>query len=536
VRVLIFHGYLLHGTGSNVYNASLGQALARLGHDVHLLCQDREAAELPWVDAVGIWDGGSLQVETVRDAGHPGSVTAYRPEIGPLLPVFVADRYRGFEVKTFPELSDAELDRYLDANVAAIRDVVAEAGEPEATLANHLIMGPVILARAGLRFALKVHGSDLSYTVRPHPERFVPLAREGTDAAAGVLVGSAHSAADLFGTIPDPDLPARTRLGPPGVDVDRFRPRPRDRADRAIADLAVRLESEPGGGDDSFARDGAAAAAALRGWAGGGPRLLYVGKFLVNKGVDLLVAAWPLIHREHRAAGLEPRLLLVGFGEFRAGIEDLVGALDRGDLDAARAVAGRGRGYEGQYQRPTYPAATKIAAESSPPDKPLPILSSFLAAPPEGYAEAAREAAGTTLLAGRLHHDEVAEVMPAADVFSMPSTFPESFGMVPAEAAACGVPPLSADHSGMREVSQRLAEAVGPELAPLLSFTVGPEAVIEIAERVNAWLWLGDEDRQRVGRALAARAKELWSWEGVARGVIAASAGELEALPRITAE
>ena len=82
-------------------------------------------------------------------------------------------------MKTFPELTDAELDRYLDANVAAARDVVTSAGEPDAALANHLIMGPVILARAGLRFAIKVHGSDISYTVRPHPERFVPVRARG---------------------------------------------------------------------------------------------------------------------------------------------------------------------------------------------------------------------------------------------------------------------------------------------------------------------------------------------------------------------
>ena len=48
MRVLIFHGYLLRGTGSNVYNANLAQALARLGHEVHLICQDRRA-ELDWV-------------------------------------------------------------------------------------------------------------------------------------------------------------------------------------------------------------------------------------------------------------------------------------------------------------------------------------------------------------------------------------------------------------------------------------------------------------------------------------------------------
>src|SRR5258707_7082340 len=87
VRVLIFHGYLLRGTGSNVYNASLAQALAGQGHEVHLLCQDRNAADLDWVEAIGTWDGGLLEVEQVRDAGRPGTVTVYRPEIGGLLPV-----------------------------------------------------------------------------------------------------------------------------------------------------------------------------------------------------------------------------------------------------------------------------------------------------------------------------------------------------------------------------------------------------------------------------------------------------------------
>jgi hypothetical protein len=43
VRILIFHGYLLRGTGSNIYNANLARALAGLGHEVDLFCQDRTA-------------------------------------------------------------------------------------------------------------------------------------------------------------------------------------------------------------------------------------------------------------------------------------------------------------------------------------------------------------------------------------------------------------------------------------------------------------------------------------------------------------
>ena len=60
MRVLVFHGYLLRGTGSNVYNASLVAALVRLGHQVDLLCQDRHADEFDFVGAVADWDSGEL--------------------------------------------------------------------------------------------------------------------------------------------------------------------------------------------------------------------------------------------------------------------------------------------------------------------------------------------------------------------------------------------------------------------------------------------------------------------------------------------
>jgi glycosyltransferase involved in cell wall biosynthesis len=500
MQVLIFHGYLLHGTGSNVYNASLVQALARQGHEVHLLCQDRRADELAWV----------------RDNDN---ITVHVPNIGGLLPVFVADRYEGFEVKTFPELTDEELDRYLDANIRAVEQVVEQYGEPDAALANHLIMGPVILARAGLSYAIKVHGSDLSYTVRPHPERFVPYALEGTDAAAGLLAGSSHTAEVLFDTLPDPTLRERTRLGPPGVDVQRFRPREPAEAIRDLERLAGRLDSEtPGAGEaqDSFGRDGPAIAAALREWSDGDPRVLFVGKLLVSKGVDLLAAAWPLVHRRRLEAGARsPRLLFIGFGAFENGLRKLIAALEAGDFDAAREVAAEGRGFEGDDP------------------KPLPILTGFLSDPPAGYADAATEAAGSILIGGRLAHDEVAEVMPAADTFAMTSTWPEAFGMVPAESAACGVPPVSADHSGMREVSRLLAETLDPDLVPLLSFPVGAEAVTDLADRISGWLELDPARRRAAGLALAKRVDELWSWDGVARSVIAASRGELERLPPV---
>jgi glycosyltransferase involved in cell wall biosynthesis len=109
----------------------------------------------------------------------------------------------------------------------------------------------------------------------------------------------------------------------------------------------------------------------------------------------------------------------------------------------------------------------------------------------------------------------------------MPSTFPEAFGMVAAEAAACGVLPVSAGHSGMLEVSRELAKTLPLGAAELVSFPVELGAVEAIAARLNGWLELPEAERETAREALVATARRLWGWEGVARGVLAASAGRL---------
>ena len=477
MRLLLFHGYMLRGTGSNIYNANLARALAKLGHEVHLLCQDKQTK----IDGVQI----------------------HNPDIHGLLPVYVKDPYEGFEVKTFPELSDDELDRYIDANVTAVRDVAASAGGIDLALANHLVMGPAILARADIApFAVKIHGSALEYTVKPHP-RFLPYAREGTEAARAVLVGSRHTAESLWDALPQvAGLREKTRLGPPGVDTDRFTPSPTDVAPAGGAVAGV----PHSGGREASEHMGEAAAT---GPAGRTARVVYVGKLIVSKGVDLLLASWPLVRARHP----EARLQVAGFGEYEAALRKLAGALEDGNLRRAREIAAEGWGAEGGEERP------------------LPILSAFLANPPEGYAEAAEASAGSVDFIGRLEHDEVAELLPGAEALVMPSTFPEAFGMVAAEAAACGVLPVSAGHSGMLEVSRQLQAALPEEIGRLTSFPVELGAVEAIAERLDGWLGLSERERESAREALVETARRLWSWEGVARGAIAAASGDLDRLP-----
>ena len=434
----------------------------------------------------------------------PVRATVYRPDIAGLLPLSVADRYEGVAARPFPELTDAEVERYLERNVAAVREVAARA-RIELALANHLVMGPAVLARAlDAPYAVKVHGSALEYVVKPFP-RFRPYAAEGLARAGGVLVGSRHTAESLWAEMDDPALPSRTRLGPPGVDVRRFTPRSPREARAGLERLRDHLAAAGGAPaaspGSSFARDTGEAAAALATVGPDDRLVVFVGKLIASKGVELLLAAWPLV----LAAEPRARLVVVGFGAFREGLERLEAALDAGDLDAAAAT----RGEDGRA---------------------LAQFDAFFAALPEGYAP--RGMGERVAFAGRLDHGELADLLPAAEAMAVTSTFPEAFGMVAAEAAACGALPVVANHSGLGEVATTLSQAVPEPARDWLSFELGPQSVSELAAALSGWLAAPDDLRTTTRGAIVAATRARYSWDGVARTVIAAAQGDLDDLPQ----
>ena len=294
------------------------------------------------------------------------------------------------------------------------------------------------------------------------------------------------------------------------MDVHTFHPRPPAEAGERLRALADRI-----GGEDTAGWGGEEGAAdALRSIdPEREPVVGYVGKLIVSKGVDLLVAAWPLV----TAAVPDARLVVVGFGTYREALAKLAESLAAGDLAAAREIAARGRELEG-----------------GPPGE-LTYLASFLdglaGEEREQYLRAAATAFDGLRFTGRLEHGDLPDVLPSFLAQVVSSTFPESFGMVAVEAAACGALPLSASHSGLAEVTRTLEPAVEPEVARLLSFERGPGAVEEIADKLVGWLTLPPEERERARAALSRVARERYGWEGVAESVIAAAQGRLDGLP-----
>jgi glycosyltransferase involved in cell wall biosynthesis len=409
VKIVLWHGYLLGGTGSNVYTGALAREWSRAGHEVVVLCQEPHAERF--------------------DVGFASVV---RPDVGGFLPVFVLDRYEGYDVKLLQDCSRAELDVWVESNAAA---VCAEL-PADLVFCNHVLLGGAVGAATGARYAVKAHGSELEYSMRGRPE-LETWGREVLADAAAVFVGSGHIREVLEDVCGHVD---RVHEVPPGVDVDEWRPRPRAEALAGLLVEARRDAPNPGNTNERLPDEGNADRLAEF-LAGDEPTIVYFGKLLYNKGVHVLFEAM---------RDIDARTVVVGFGDYRAELETLAPA--------------------------------------------------------------------RTLFTGPLEHRHLVHLLALADVTVVPSIFPEAFGMVAAEAAAAGSPPLVARHSGLAEIADGLEAAYPSHLRDLASFDSGQSA--DLASKLRRLLALSPDEKAELSRAARATTVERWSWAGVSQRLL----------------
>ena len=412
MKIFLWHGYLLGGTGSNVYTRSLARAWSRLGHDVVVFCQEPHP-EL--YDLEG--------------------ATVVRPELDGPLPVFVLDRYEDLEARYLHDLTWEERHDFVERNAEAVREQLPA----DFVLTNHVLLGAPVGAALGVPFCVKAHGSELEFSMRGN-EELGAWARETLAHANEIYAGSEHIRAVLEDVVGPGEYLERVRVVPPGVDVEEFKPEARGEALEKLVAEAGHDAPNPGRANERLPdeRNAERFADFL---AGDEPTVVYVGKLSNEKGVSLLLEA---------LARVDARAVIVGFGP------------QRDELEAS--------------------------------------------------------ASGRTLFTGPLEHRHLVHLFPLADVSVTPSIFPEAFGMVAAEAAACGSPPLVARHSGLAEIAHGLEEEYPPEHRSLASFTSGDAD--DLARKLDAILALREPEWRRLSEAARRAVVARWSWERIAASIL----------------
>jgi glycosyltransferase involved in cell wall biosynthesis len=410
VRILVWHGYLLGGTGSNVYTRQLAREWSRAGHEVTVLCQDPHPER---------YDVGGARV--------------LRPDVGGLLPTFVLDHYEGYDVRLLQDCSRPDLDAWVEANASIVRECLPA----DLVLCNHVLLGGAVGQASGARYAVKAHGSELEYSMRGRPE-LEAWGREVLATATTTFVGSAHIREVVEEVCGHVD---RVHEVPPGVDVEEWRPQAHDEALAELVAEARRDPANPGNANERLPDEGNAERLAQF-LAGDDSTVVYFGKLLLNKGVHVLLEA---------LAGIDARAVIVGFGDYRQELEAMTSE--------------------------------------------------------------------RVLFTGPLEHRHLVHLLALADACVVPSIFPEAFGMVAAEAAAAGCPPLVARHSGLAEVADGLEAEYPPHMRDLASFASGDAD--DLRAKLTRLLSLPAADRAAIREAARRAAVERWSWGSVGDRLLA---------------
>jgi len=534
--ICILHGWLLEGSGSNLWTRSIITALARAGETVHLVCQENHPDLYEAIGEVWHYDAsGNCEQKLMREVPFPGRCIMHQPWIGETLPVFVWDKYEEYgRVVPMVELSDAELELYIERNVSVVRRIVAEHGI-SAIHANHAVLMSVVAQRVsretGIPFAVMPHGSDIEYAVKKD-ERFARYAASAfTDAGKIFVIGAEmrQRVNAVFGSVPDIDGKCvELHLG---VDTSCFDPVPRERRAEKIRGLNAALNRMKRGktreqSETMYSRlsgaldqdelrqvfletgqyDGKAPDADAEEklttieWAKS-PTLLFAGRIISMKGVQSIFAALPLILE--RVPDL--RLIVVGHGPLREPMEAFVWALEHGDRALVEKIVAWGKALEGVSEGDT--AATALDNVARFYEK-LDLHGEL-----DRYFEVAQKnvRVKNVIFTGYLTHNELRFVFPCCDVGVFPSVVREAGPLVFLEALASGCFPLGTYMGGMAASIDAASNVIPPQVAEAMK--LDPENTIgDIASHVPLALEVGVGYKNE----LAKLARERYDWTSVA--------------------
>ena len=537
--ICILHGYLLEGSGSNLWTRSVVESLCREGHTVQLVCQEPHPELYECIaEAYRYHEDGRVERMFSRAVPYDGRCIMHKPQLGDTLPVYVWDRYDEYpNVVPMVNLDDAAIESYVEKNARVVRRVVEERGVT-AMHANHAVLMSVVAQRVsertGVPFAVMPHGSALEYAVKPDP-RFKAYASSAFSAAGHVFVLGEEIRQRVANLLPDvTDLDEKFSILPLGVHTAEFSPVPRERRREkmgrfwnALAPLS--RGRKPGQLPEMLARvrdagDTESLRQALTSikydmkapdedveeklqqvdWEHDAV-LLYVGRLISAKGVQSGLAALPLILAEDPGV----RLILVGHGPLREVMEAFVWALERGDRALVERIVECGRLLEGD---PDGAGGSQALGKVKLFFRDLDARGEL-----DAYFETARAhvRADRVIFTGYLTHNELKFLFPCCDAGMFPSIVKEAGPLVFLESLASGCFPLGTYFGGMKASIDSIAELFPEEIASAMK--LNPlDTVADLVRNVSTALRFGIRYKDVLSRT----AQERYDWTSVGRRLV----------------
>jgi glycosyltransferase involved in cell wall biosynthesis len=532
--ICFLHGYLLEGSGSNLWTRSVIQSLVKSGQTVHLVCQEPHPERYDFISRASIYrQDGTVEQMFARDIPYAGRCIMHKPQLGDTLPVYVWDKYEEFkQAVPMVDLDDAEIEAYLKRNTDAVNRIVHE-NDITVMQANHVVLMSVVAQRVaeetGIPYVVMPHGSAIEYAVKPDA-RFHRYASDALRHASRVLVSAEELRERVLSVFPNVEgLADKIEEVRVGVDTSQFTPvarserpgnitvvtellttlkrgrtRAQDRAlpDRLSADIshaAVEAAIKDAANYDSKLPDEGAEEKLLNVEWVNGQTLVFIGRLIVAKGIHALIAALPEILERFPPT----QLLVAGHGPLREPLEALLFALRTGNRALARWIAAGD------------PEEDMLVSERMDG-----VPEYWRALEHDGRLDRYYESAqrllkpDTVRFVGYLTHRELSWILPCCDVGVFPSMVKESGPMVFLEALSSGCFPIGTYFAGMKGKIDSVAPYLDEgdvewmKVRPLAEHIAG-----DIARVVPGALTV----RDRYAATLRKVAEEEYDWQPIAR-------------------
>lgn len=532
--IAILHGYLLEGSGSNLWTRSIIESLCINGETVHLVCQENHPELYESISEVILYRlNGETETILNRKSPHSGRCIMHKPELGKTLPVYVTDKYEEFtDVRPMVDLSDEEVDNYLQVNIKTLQRVVTE-NNINALLANHAVLMSVVAQRVAnlqnIPYAIMPHGSAIEYAVKKDKRFFNYAESAFKDAKRIYVIGNEIRSRvnKLFPSIPDMD-PKMIDLNL-GVNTALFNPVKVSNRTESISKLCSLLAGVKRGKTEDQSRqlvkglspdiskaelttliqDSSTYNAKLTDtnaeeklqmidWENE-KIILFVGRLIASKGLHSIVAALPeILDKEPNA-----RLVVVGHGPQRESLEAMIWAFKNGHTDLVKNIVKWGRELEDNGDK----HLEEFQLYLDHLEKTGELDNYFAKA--QKYINEDR-----IVFTGYLTHRELCCLFPTCDVAIFPSVVAEAGPLVFLEAMASGCFPIGTYFAGMGASIDSVSYAIPPEVVDLMKLSSNAhQTVRDIVTNVKSALYVDETYKDKLRQV----AIEKYDWNNISK-------------------
>jgi glycosyltransferase involved in cell wall biosynthesis len=532
--IAILHGYLLEGSGGNLWTRSIVQSLCKNGETIHLMCQENHPELYDFIcEAIAYHPNGIKETILTREPLYPGKCILHKPMMGKTLPVYVYDKYEEYsDVQPMINLDDAAIEKYIKTNIEVLTEIVMEY-PIKAIHANHVVLMSVVARHVAKKwnipYAIMPHGSAIEYAVKKDIRFFKYAESALQDSKRIYVIGKEirNRVKELFTALPEIEfkmvelnLGVNTTLFKPVKVINRkeniqqlcrlLENVPRGKTDRLLLSMLRALKANiskeelmtaievSAGYDSKLADDQVEKKLQMIDWDNE-KIILYVGRLIASKGLHSIVTALP----EILSAEPNTRLIVVGHGPQREPIEAFIWALQHGHSELVQNIVHWGRALENDGERSL--EETQLYFDHLKKSNAL-----------EDYFLNAQKYMNTSriIFTGYLTHRELCYLFPSCDVSIFPSVVAEAGPLVFLEALASGCFPIGTYFAGMGASIDSVSQSLPQDVAKLMKLSPqADQTVLDIVANVKKALYVDDRYKQK----LREMAIEKYDWKNVSK-------------------